>query len=158
DLRNFMSEVFRLLKPNGRWINIGPLRYRQDVPVTRRFTREEGFDLARRAGFLIDKWKTESVPYLVSKLNGRGKMEWVLTFAATRPGTRSDTKTAASPPAWLLFTHIPVPTFPGQSLFQTEDPAEQIVLSAIDGRNTLDDIASVLASNAGDSGLTTDQF
>src|SRR4029079_9655816 len=46
DLRNFITEVYRLLKPGGRWINFGPLRYRQDIPVTRRFSRDEIFDLA----------------------------------------------------------------------------------------------------------------
>src|SRR5205814_945401 len=53
DLRNFMSEVYRLLKPNGRWISLGPLRYRPEIPITRRFTREEVFDLATRAGFRV---------------------------------------------------------------------------------------------------------
>ncbi len=159
DLRNFMSEVYRLLKPKGRWINIGPLLYRQDVPITRRFTREEVFDLAGRAGLRMDNWKAESMPYLVSKLNGRGKVERVLAFGATRLERPPESElTAGSCPSWLLFTHIPVPAFPGQSTFQTEDPAEHIVLSAIDGRNTLDDIAAILISNAGDSGITLDQF
>jgi SAM-dependent methyltransferase len=157
DLRNFISEVHRLLKPGGRWLNLGPLHYRLDVPVTRRFAREEVVDLAVRAGFRVDKWKTDSMPYLVSKLNGRGKVEWVLAFSATKlDGETEDIH--GRPPAWLLFRHIPVPMFEGQSVFWTEDPAEQIVLSAIDGRNTLDDIASILASNAGDAGLTMDQF
>jgi len=155
DLRNCLSEVHRLLKPGGHWLNHGPLRYRPETPLELRFGREELFDLASRAGFQIDQWKTESVPYLVSKLNGRGKMESVLSFSATKSELHN---AQAETRAWLLFRHVPVPVFPGLPRFRTEDPAEQIVAAAIDGVRTLDDIALILATNAGDAGLTMDQF
>ncbi len=155
DLRDFIGEVFRLLKPGGRWINLGPLRYRPEIPVIHRFSREEVFELARRAGFRIDRWIVESVPYLVSKLNGRGKVESVLAFSANPVSGTTDTEL---PPAWLLFRHLPIPVFPGLSMFVSDDPAEQMVASAIDGRHTLDDIAAIIASKAGDTGLTMTQF
>ena len=158
DLRDFMSEVHRLLKPGGRWLNLGPLKYGPDVSIARRFSREEVFDLATRAGLPVDKWNSESVPYLVSKVNGRGKMEQVLAFAATRQGAPDSARKDGAPPDWLIFRHLPIPVFAGQSLFFTQDPAEQIVLGAIDGQRTLDDIASVIAGQAGDSGLTMDQL
>ena len=84
DLREFIDTLSRFLKPGGRWVSLGPLRYLPSMPVARRFTREEVFDLAERAGFRMGKWQGESMPYLVSKLNGRGKIEWVLAFAATK--------------------------------------------------------------------------
>jgi SAM-dependent methyltransferase len=84
DLRDFISTTSQALRPGGRWVSIGPLRYMSNMPVARRFTREEVFDLAERAGFRVGKWKAESMPYLVSKLSGRGKIEWVLAFVATR--------------------------------------------------------------------------
>src|SRR5262249_27559414 len=34
DLRDFISELHRLLKPGGRWLNLGPLHYRSDARVT----------------------------------------------------------------------------------------------------------------------------
>src|SRR5262249_35033976 len=58
DLRDVISTVHRLLKPGGRWINVGPLIYRPAVPVAHRFSREELFDLAMRAGFRIDGWRS----------------------------------------------------------------------------------------------------
>jgi hypothetical protein len=84
DLREFIGTMSGALTPGARWVSIGPLRYRSNMPVARRFTREEVFDLAERAGFRVGKWKAESMPYLVSKLSGRGKIECVLVFAATR--------------------------------------------------------------------------
>jgi len=157
DLRDFVSKAYTLLKPGGRWLNIGPLSYRPDVSASRRFAREEVFELAERAGFRLDKSCTESMPYLVSKLNGRGKVERILAFAATKLNSL-ERKPVPGPPAWLVFRHIPIPTFSDQSLFWSEDPAVQMVVSAIDGRNTLDDIASLIAVEASETGLTMDQF
>jgi SAM-dependent methyltransferase len=156
DLRDLVSAIHRLLKPGGRWLNLGPFRYRPEAPATLRFAREEVFELAERAGFRIEKWRSESMPYLVSKLNGRGTMEWVLAFSASKTGSPLGERTG--PPAWLLFRHLPVPTFSGQQFFFTEDAATQIVISSIDGKRTLDDITQLLASQAGDAGLTMEQF
>ena len=82
DLPAFLSAVHRLLRPGGRWINHGPLIYPVDAPIARRFSREEVFDVAARAGFRVGRWRGDSQPHLVSPLSERSKMEWVLTFEA----------------------------------------------------------------------------
>jgi SAM-dependent methyltransferase len=82
DLPAFLARVRGVLKPGGSRINHGPLIYPADAPPGRRFSREEVFELASRAGFRIDKWSSQSAPHLVSPLSGRGKIEWVLTFGA----------------------------------------------------------------------------
>jgi SAM-dependent methyltransferase len=82
DLPAFLGTIARLLRPKGRWLNSGPLLYPADAPIGRRFSRDEIFELAARAGLRISKWFGESRPYLVSPLNGRGKVEWVLSFEA----------------------------------------------------------------------------
>ena len=79
-----LAHIARLLRPGGRWINHGPIIYPADAPLARRFGREEIFDLASRAGLRVRRWAGASQPYLVSPLNGRGKVEWVLTFEAER--------------------------------------------------------------------------
>ena len=84
DLPSFLATLARLVRQGGRWINQGPLLYPPDAAPSRRFSREELFHLAGRAGFRITRWSGESRPYLVSPLNGRGKVEWVLTFEAER--------------------------------------------------------------------------
>ena len=82
DMGEFFETLAQMLKPGGRWLNQGPLLYPAELPLARRHTREEIFDLAGRAGFRIGKWTGESRPYLISPLNGRGRVEWVLTFEA----------------------------------------------------------------------------
>jgi carnosine N-methyltransferase len=159
DVRDFIGTIHRLLVPGGRWINVGPLLYAPEVPVGRRFGREELFDLVARAGFRVGRWQATSTPYLVSKLNGRGKVEWVLAFSATKAGTSEDSRASADgPPAWLLFPHLPVPTFPGQSLLAPVPRGAELVLSAIDGSRTVDDIARGIARRAGDATVPLSQI
>ena len=158
DVRDLISTLHRMLKPGGRWVNMGPLRYSLDVPFSLRFAREELFELAERAGFRMGPWQSESGPYLVSQLNGRGKTEWVLAFSATKlmsdePGLWQET----DPPPWLLFRHLPIPTFEGQALFWSEASMVRMVVSSIDGRQTLDDIAVLVAERARQPDITLSQ-
>jgi SAM-dependent methyltransferase/uncharacterized protein YbaR (Trm112 family) len=155
DVRDFVSTVHRLLKPGGRWLNLGPLLYDAAVPIALRFAREELFDLAARAGFRVDEWRTDSVPYLVSRLTGRGRVEWVLLFAATKVEVdRSVLPLDGGPPSWLIFNHLPVPTFPGQSLAWSGTHGYQLVISAIDGRRTIDDIARLIDRRAREASVS----
>jgi len=82
DLLAFFERIRRLLKPGGRWLNTGPLLYPPDLPLARRYSKQEIFELAERAGFRLQKHLVESRPHLQSPLSGRGKIEWVLSFSA----------------------------------------------------------------------------
>lgn len=158
DLRDLISILRVVLKPGGRWVNLGPLRYDWEVPVALRFAREELFDLAARAGFRVDRWRSGSAPYLVSRLNGRGRLEWVLSFSATRLDTPAEGPPPDDgPPAWLVFRHLPIPTFAGQSVFWSKSATVGMVVSAIDGKRTLDEIAGLVAERAGQPDITMDQ-
>ena len=158
DVRDLISTLHRMLKPGGRWVNMGPLKYDLEVPFSRRFAREELFDLARLAGFRVGPWETEAGPYLVSPLNGRGKVEWVLAFAATKLETAEEDSSAGDgPPSWLIFRHLPIPTFQGQANFWSEASMVRMVVSSIDGRRTLDDIALLVAERAGQADISMSQ-
>ena len=158
DVRDLISTLHRMLKPGGRWVNMGPLKYDLDVPFSRRFAREELFDLAERAGFRVGPWESEAGPYLVSELNRRGKVEWVLAFSATKLKAAEESSSPGSgPPSWLIFRHLPIPTFEGQALFWSEVLMVRMVVSSIDGRRTLDDIALMVAERARQPDITMSQ-
>jgi uncharacterized protein YbaR (Trm112 family)/SAM-dependent methyltransferase len=158
DVRDFISTVHRLLAPGGRWLNLGPLLYGPDVPIALRFGREELFDLAARAGFRVEDWSTDSAPYLVSRLNGRGKVEWVLAFSATKLASDQAAPRDGGPPSWLIFNHLPVPTFEGQSMAWSGTPGYQLVISAVDGRRTIDDIARVIDRQAREASVSLSEI
>jgi len=85
DLDALLRRVHALLAPGGRWINHGPLIYRPDtLAIARWYTRQEIFELAAASGFRMGAWETAVQPHLVSPLTGRGLIENVLTFEATR--------------------------------------------------------------------------
>jgi SAM-dependent methyltransferase len=85
DLEALLRRVHALLVPGGRWIHHGPLLYRPDaLPITRWYTRQELFELAGQIGFRIGTWQNASQPCLLSPLTGRGLIENVLTFEASR--------------------------------------------------------------------------
>jgi len=85
DLDALLRRVHGLLAPGGRWINHGPLIYRPDaLPIARWYTRQEIFELAGAIGFRMGAWESVVQPHLVSPLTGRGLIESVLTFEATR--------------------------------------------------------------------------
>lgn len=85
DLEGLLRRLRDLLVTGGRWINHGPLIYRPDaLPIARWYSREEIFDLARAVGLEVGAWESVSQPHFVSPLTGRGLVENVLTFVATR--------------------------------------------------------------------------
>jgi len=85
DMAALLRRLRALLAPGGRWINHGPLIYRPDaLPVARWYTRQELFELAAAAGLRAGAWESASQAHLLSPLSGRGLMENVLTFVATR--------------------------------------------------------------------------
>jgi hypothetical protein len=84
DLPAFFGTLWRLLRPEGIWLNQGPLDYPEGTALAKRFARLELFGLAVAAGFSIVDWSRVSMPYLVSPLSGSGKIEAVLSFVARR--------------------------------------------------------------------------
>jgi hypothetical protein len=84
ELRRFMHTLRELLRPGGLWLNQGPLVYPEQTPFDQRYAREELFDLAHSAGFMLGDWSRTSQRYLASPLTGNGKIESVLSFVATR--------------------------------------------------------------------------
>jgi SAM-dependent methyltransferase len=85
DLERLIGKLHRLLAPNGRWLNHGPLIYRPEaLPVARWYARQEIFNLARAVGFRVGAWESATQPHFLSPLSGRGLLENVLTFEASR--------------------------------------------------------------------------
>ncbi len=85
DLEDLLVRLHDLLVPGGRWINHGPLIYRPDaLPIARWYSRQEIFDLAGAVGFRMGAWESASQPHFISPLTGRGLIENVLTFEASR--------------------------------------------------------------------------
>jgi hypothetical protein len=158
DLRDAITVASTLLRRAGRWVSIGPLRYASDVPIARRFSREEVFELVERAGLRLSAWEASTWPSLVSPQTGRGRMEWVVAFCAVKDGDEPQRDAPNSPPAWILFGHLPIPTIDRVPLLAPGDPLSRLVLDAIDGFRTLDDVTVIVSGQVGGSGFSRRQL
>jgi uncharacterized protein YbaR (Trm112 family)/SAM-dependent methyltransferase len=151
DVRDTLGVVWKLLAPGGRWINYGPLNYPKDRPHAQRYTPEELFTLVRLAGFELGPTKEAEIELLGSRAAANGRSERVLTFTARKPDAvpASVGEAPADPPVWLLFSHLPVPRFPGLDAYVPDHPVVATVARAIDGSATIADIAERLVSEHG---------
>ena len=158
DLRDAITVASTALRRSGRWVSIGPLRYASDVPIARRFSREEVFELVERAGLRLSAWESSTSPSLVSPLTGRGRVEWVVAFCALKDGDDPQRGVLKSPPSWILFGHIPIPTFDRVPPLAPGDPLSPLILDAIDGHRTLNDITDHVAARLAGSGFSRRQL
>lgn len=147
DLRGFVGEIGRLLRPGGIWVNQGPLIYRKGTPPACQYTIEEVVELARLAGFDVGPVSHEDGRYLCSPLKGRGRFERVFAFRATR--LERAPEELGGTPSWLVLSHLPVPRVPGADLRVGDTDAVAAVLALADGTRSLAAIARALAERTG---------
>jgi uncharacterized protein YbaR (Trm112 family)/SAM-dependent methyltransferase len=133
DLRDFMSVLSRVLVPNGRWINYGPLLFPPSRPAAYRYAREEVVEIARAAGFEITRTTDALVRFAYSPLAARGRLEHCIAFSAQKTAPQAD--------AWLQIPHLPVPDFPGRAALRHDNAAFNAIIALIDGQRSINDIA-----------------
>jgi uncharacterized protein YbaR (Trm112 family) len=148
DVRDTLSLVHRLLTPGGRWINFGPLNYPKDHPHAQRYTREELLTLAALAGFEVGEVEEEEIQLLGSRAAANGRTERIFAFAARKSAAPSAAP-GDDPPAWVLFSHLPIPRFRGLDQFRPEHPVMTFLSRAIDGKATLHDLAQRMVKEHG---------
>lgn len=146
DLREMLPRIRRLLADGGHWIDFGPLLYPHQRPAATRFSREELFELAARAGLPVQQWYVDALPFAHSPLAERGRVESCLALracaAAAAPAPEDE------PPTWAIFPSLPVPRP------TAEVPAGRAAASIaalVDGRASIDDIAAALAQRLPDT-------
>ena len=73
------------------------------------------------------------------------------TITATKIGTKrvSAAWPTSDPPAWLLFSHLPVPRFAGLDGYKAEHPVVATLVAAIDGKVTLGELARLVVEKHG---------
>ncbi len=143
DLRVFAARINQLLKPGGRWITFGSLAF-EPASRARRYLPEEVLAIAAEAGFDRPAVIENRIPYMCSPLSRHGRDELVFTFAATKTKKAKAPERHKSLPDWIVTGREPVPLL---KAFQSQTMSTRIyayIMSLIDGRRTIDDIAEIL--------------
>ena len=147
DVRDTLGVIHGLLKPGGRWLNFGPLNYPKERPHAQRYPQDELTTLAGLAGFEPGPVQEAELQLLGSRAAAHGRSERVLAFSARK--LAAPAASDGEPPAWLLFSHLPVPRFAGLDGYRADHPVVATIVAAIDGRLTLRDLARIVVEKHG---------
>jgi SAM-dependent methyltransferase/uncharacterized protein YbaR (Trm112 family) len=139
----FAARVNTLLAPSGRWINFGSLSFHSADPA-RWLSREECAETIAATGFGTPELAESTIPYMCSPASRHGRRERVLSWTATKTRNAKMTPRHAALPEWLVRGKDPVPLLDAFRAQATATRIHAFIMSLIDGRRSVGDIAQVL--------------
>lgn len=143
DLPILAARINALLKPNGRWINFGSLAF-SHPDRARRYSPEETKAIIAENGFSDPYVSDATIPYMCSPASRHGRQERVFTFSAYKERNAEQPSRHRALPDWIVTGKEPVPLSPA---FRSQAMTTQVysfIMSLIDGKRTLKDMAVVL--------------
>jgi hypothetical protein len=143
DLPVIAARVNGLLKKDGRWINFGSLAF-SSPERARCYSPEETKAIVAENGFSDPYVSDAVIPYMCSPASRHGRQESVFTFSAYKERDAEQPSRHRALPDWIVTGKEPVPLSPS---FRSQAMTTQIysfIMSLIDGKRTLKDMAIVL--------------
>jgi hypothetical protein len=138
------ARVNHLLAEGGRWVNFGSLSFHDNDPVFR-YTVEECVAVLADSGFEAPQVIEREIPYMASPSSRHARRECVVAWGAAKVRNVKPPERYRALPEWLIRGNDPVPL---SQPFQTQILSTRIhahIMSLIDGRRSLKDIAKILA-------------
>ena len=145
DLPVLAARINRLLKTDGRWVNFGSLAF-SSPQKARHYSPEEVKAIVAESGFSDPYVSQATIPYMCSPASRHGRQERVFTFSAYKERDASRPERHKALPDWIVTGNDPVPLSPS---FRQQAMTTQIysfIMSLIDGRRSIKDMAVVLES------------
>lgn len=143
DLSDVATEINRVLRPGGLWLNVGPLFY--SGSAGRSYSFEEACELVEAFGFELVGQQQESLKYFDSPVSGTCRIDRTYAFAARKV---ADSKRRVTQPNVVPWLDDPTePVLPNASLAAS---VQRSVVTAgigslVDGTRSLVDITVVLS-------------
>lgn len=146
DAATLVPTIHTALRDGGTWIQFGPLLYQPShTKIAHRYCRDELAAIAEAEGFRIERSTAQRMLYLQSPDGTQGRTELVVTWAA-RKVSAPPQRAAAETPPWLVDLLLPVPRLPGLEGYVAPHPMFAAIVALVDGRRSVLEIASVLAT------------
>jgi SAM-dependent methyltransferase len=142
DVHVTAAAINRVLRPGGRWINVGPLRFKGEL--SQQYSIEEVHDVVRASSFTIEASSKQDLPYFDSPHSGSRRTETVFLFRADKS---ADVRQEPSPrhfAPWVSDPRVPIPVSPVLLGLRKTSAFTASMLGLIDGRTTMNDIAAAL--------------
>lgn len=137
--------IRRVLKPGGTWLQHGSVAFGGARPE-HRLTRDELAEVSAAHGFEVVSQQDTQLPYMQSPASRQRRHELTYTQIAVRNNQAVDNQRTQPQrlPEWLIEGRQPVPLSPA---FQTQITTVRIhsfIMSLIDGKRSVRDMAKVL--------------
>lgn len=141
-LEEFIVRINHLLSDGGVWVNFGSLSF-MNVHPEQQYTPEECQELMAAHGFEPAQIERRRIPYLSSPSSRHGRTEEVLAWAARKHDHEKKAPKYEALPEWLVRGNDSIPLTQGVSTQATSTQVHGFLLSLIDGKRTLKDIAKI---------------
>lgn len=143
DFAQLARRINQQLAPGGRWINFGSLAFAQAQSALC-YSLEETLELLAEAGFEITHRTEAPIPYMRSPASRHGRVESVVTFAARKVRACEAPAPYTAMPDWIVTGTQPVPLLPAFESTALSTRIHAFIMSLIDGKRSLRDMARVL--------------
>ncbi len=137
------ARINRLLEPEGQWIGFGSLSFSHADPALC-LSLEETEAMIETSGFDKPEIIEAEIPYMCSPASRHGRREEVVTFRAARRHDVAQPERHVALPDWLVTGKDPVPMLPHFQMQTLTSRVQLFILSLIDGKRTLADMASTM--------------
>jgi hypothetical protein len=145
DIHYTLSMINFLLPEDGLWIQFGPISFQRNQPELC-YSPEEFRGIVKGSGFEIIYDKMVAIPYLQSPDSFRQRTENIAVIVARKEKAMSRPKKYQFTPDWLSSPDLPIENIPAlQSSFKIHEISAKF-LHWIDGRRSLNDLASLFSS------------
>lgn len=144
DLKRIAHTVNSLLEPGGVWVNTGSLAFFHHDERWR-YSEAEVIELINASGFEVLKYQRSQQPYLQSPHSAHGRTEQVFSFVAVKREHRHKERRTPFLPGWIRDTSLPIPDDAAYVVSSSTHLIQAQVLSAIDGKRSLEEIATLVA-------------
>lgn len=144
-LADFMRVIYRATALDGYWLNHGSLAFAGNQAANR-MTCEELQEQTNDAGFTVQSSTDELLPYLQSPASRHRRVELTHTQLAQRDNAQAPQRQPRHQhlPEWLVSGRAPIPLSPGLQTQITTTKIHAFIMSLIDGKRSVLDMAKVL--------------
>lgn len=137
------ARVNQLLDDDGVWINFGSLNFHQADPAAQ-LGPDECFEIIEQQGFDAPAHRDTQIPYLCSPASRHGRQETVLSWSARKKSHIKRVARHEALPDWIVRGREPIPAIEHFRVAAMSTRIHANIMSLIDGRRSIADIASLL--------------
>jgi len=147
DLNEVATEINRILRPGGSWLNVGPLYY--SGSASQAYSLEETLEIVGGHGFELTGQEAHSLAYFNSPVSGTCRIDRTYVFAVRKVARATRRHVPRNVVPWLEDATLPIPQSEALAAAIQRSVMTAGIGSLVDGTRTMTDIACALSESWG---------